>query len=68
MFSVVYPTDRSEREWTILEPLLPRAKPGGRPRAVNLQRIVNGLFSLLGSGCAWRLLPRDYGPWSTVYH
>jgi putative transposase len=68
MFSVVYPTDLTDREWTLLEPLLPRAKPGGRPRGVNLRRILNGIFYLLRSGCAWRLLPRDYGPWSTVYH
>jgi putative transposase len=68
MSSALYPCDLSDREWSILEPLLPRAKPGDRPRAVKLQRIVNGIFSLLRSGCAWRLLPRDDGPWSTVYH
>jgi len=52
----------------MLEPLLPPAKPGGRPRGVNLRRILNGIFYLLRSGCAWRYLPREYGPWSTVYH
>ncbi len=68
MSSVVYPSDLIDREWTILEPLLPRAKPGGRPRGVHLRRMLNGIFSLLRSGCAWRRLPRDDGPWSTVYH
>ncbi len=43
-------------------------KSGGRPRSVDLRRVVNGLFYLVRSGCAWRYLPRDYGPWSTVYH
>ena len=65
--SVSYPTDLTDREWALLEPLLPPAKPGGRPRSVNLRVILNGLFYVLRSGCQWRLLPRTYGPWSTVY-
>jgi putative transposase len=64
----VYPSDLSDVEWTLLAPLLPPAKPGGRPRSVDLRRILNGLFYLVRSGCAWRYLPRDSGPWSTVYH
>lgn len=63
-----YPSDLSDREWVLLEPLLPPAKPGGRPRSVSLRRILNGVFSLLRTGCAWRYLPREYGPWSTVFH
>jgi len=63
-----YPSDLSDREWALLEPLLPAAKPGGRPRSVKLRRILNGVFYLLRSGCAWRYLPREYGPWSTVFH
>ena len=47
--------------------LAPSAKPGGRPRSVHLRVILNGLFYVLRSGCQWRLLPRTYGPWSTVY-
>jgi putative transposase len=63
-----YPcSDLSEREWAILAPLLPPPKPGGRPRTVDLRRIVDGIFHVLRSGCQWRLLPHDYGPWSTVY-
>ena len=62
-----YPSELSEREWAILAPLLPPPKPGGRPRTVNLRVILNGIFYVLRSGCQWRLLPRDYGPWSTVY-
>jgi putative transposase len=64
--TIPYPSDLSEREWQRLSPLLPSAKPGGRPRTVQLRLILNGSFSLLRSGCQWRLLPRDYGPWSTV--
>lgn len=62
-----YPSDLSEREWALLAPLLPPSKPGGRPRSVDLRRIVDGIFHVLRSGCQWRLLPREYGPWSTVY-
>ncbi len=68
MANLTYPSDVTDAEWHILAPLLPAAKPGGRPRAVDLRRILNGLFYLVRSGCAWRYLPRDYGPWSTVYH
>ncbi len=67
MLTIPYPSDLSDPEWEILAPLLPTAKPGGRPRTVNLRRILNGIFYLLRGGCAWRMLPRDYGPWSTVY-
>ena len=48
--------------------MLPCAKPGGRHRTVNLREILNAIFYLLHSGCAWRLLPHDFPPWSTVYH
>jgi putative transposase len=62
-----YPSDLSDREWALLAPLLPPPKPGGRPRSVELRRIVDGIFHVLRSGCQWRLVPHEYGPWSTVY-
>ncbi len=51
-----------------LPPLIPPAKPGGRPRSVKMRQILNGIFSILRSGGAWRLLPHDDPAWSTVYH
>ena len=63
----VYPSDLSDAEWAQLAPLLPPAKLRGRPRSVDLRRIVNALFFVLRTGCAWRYLPREYGPWQTVY-
>jgi putative transposase len=63
----IYPSDLTDTEWALLEPLIPSGKPGGRPREVNMRAVLNGIFSLLRAGCAWRMLPRDYPPRSTVY-
>jgi putative transposase len=63
-----YPSDVSDAEWAILAPLLPPAKPGGRPRSVDLREIINAISYWLRSGEAWRLLPHDLPPWHTVYH
>ena len=63
-----YTTDLSDGEWAILAPLIPPAKPGGRPRSADMREILNGVFYVLRSGCAWRLLPHEFPPWSTVYH
>jgi putative transposase len=62
-----YPSDLSEEQWALLDPLLPPAKPGGRPRSVCLRAIINAILYLLRSGCAWRMLPHDFPPWGTVY-
>src|SRR5436190_24237237 len=62
-----YASDLSDTQWAILEPLIPPAKLGGRPRSVNMRQILNGIFYVLRSGGAWRLLPHDYPAWSTVY-
>ena len=66
--SPVYPSDVTDAEWIVLAALLPPAKPGGRPRSVDLRRVITGWFYLVRAGCAWRYLPRDDGPWSTVSH
>ena len=63
-----YPSDLTTDEWQILEPLIPPPKPGGRPREVDMLKILNGIFYVLRSGCAWRMLPHDFSPWQTVYH
>ncbi len=64
----IYPSDLSDEEWAILEPLIPPGKPGGRPREVDMRAVLNGIFYVLRSGCAWRMIPREYPPRSTVYH
>ena len=68
MLTSGYPTDLTNAQWEVLCPLLPPAKPGGRPRRWTMRRILNGIFYVLRGGIAWRLLPREYPPWSTVYH
>ncbi len=67
MPTIPYPSDLTDREWQILVPLLPPRQARRRARTVNLRLILNGICYLLRGGCAWRMLPRDYGPWSTVY-
>src|SRR5258708_34437121 len=61
-----YDSDLNEEGWAILEPLIPLAKEGGRPRRINMREVVNGIFYLLKTGCQWRMLPKDFPKWKTV--
>lgn len=61
-----YPSDLTDREWGLIAPLLPAAKPGGRPRTTNLRAVVEALLYIASSGCQWRMLPKDFPPVSTV--
>ena len=63
----VYPTDLNDTEWKRIAPLLPPAPTTGRPRTHPWREILNALFYVTRSGCAWRLLPHDLPPWKTVY-
>ena len=63
------PSDLTDGEWARLEPLIPGAKPGGRPRMTDMRAALNAIFFLLRTGCPWRYLPRSpYPPRSTVYN
>jgi putative transposase len=62
-----YPTDLTDAQWKLIEPLLPKPKCKRRPREIPLREIVNAILYLLRTGCAWRLLPRDLPKWQTVY-
>lgn len=64
----IYSSDLSDNEYKVIETYIPESKPGGRPRSVNIRLIINAIFYLLKTGCQWRMLPRDYPPWSTVYY
>ena len=62
-----YPSDLTRTQWKRLKRLLPEAKPGGRPRSVDLREVLNGIFYIARGGCAWRMMPTDLPPWSTCY-
>ena len=61
-----YPSDSSDREWALIAPMLPAAKPGGRPRTTDLRDVVDAIQYIAVSGCQWRMLPKDFPPVSTV--
>lgn len=64
-----YPSDLTDEQWAILEPLVPAActQRGGRPREVNMREVVNTILYLNRSGCQWDMLPHDLLPKSTAY-
>lgn len=62
-----YPSDLSDAEWEILQPLLPLPKGFGHPREVDFREILNGIFYVQRTGCQWEMLPHDLPPYSTVY-
>jgi len=64
-----YPSDLRDAEWARLEPLIPGATPGGRPRKTDMRAAMNAILYLLRTGCPWCYLPRDgFPPRSTVYN
>jgi putative transposase len=62
-----YKTDLTDAQWMIIKPLIPPAKPGGRPRAVDMRVVLNTLLYQARTGCQWDLLPHDLLPKSTVW-
>jgi putative transposase len=63
-----YPSDLSDQEWAILEPLIPPAKPGGKPRTTDMREVLNAVFYVNKSGGQWRMLPHEFPKWQTVYY
>ena len=64
MSTPFYDTDLADAAWAWVAPILPMA----RPRTTNLRAVLNAIFYLLRTGCQWRMLPREFPPWGTVYH
>jgi putative transposase len=62
-----YPTDLTDAEWERIEPLLPEPARRGRRPGVDLREVLNAIRYLARTGCGWRMLPNDFGPWQTVY-
>jgi putative transposase len=67
MESTNYPTDLSNEEWRCIRAHLPEPTGQGRPRLNSLRAILDAVFYVLKSGCPWRLLPKDFPPWKTLY-
>ena len=62
-----YPSDLSDAEWKLIEPMIPAGKSGGGKRTVIMREVVNGLMYVLSTGCQWRAMPKDLPPKSTVH-
>ena len=67
MTALRYPSDLTDEEWSLIEPLIPPAKRGGRKREVVVREVVNGVMYVLSTGCQWRYIPKDLPPRSTVH-
>jgi transposase len=61
-----YPSDLTDQEWSLIEPLIPPARPGGDRRTVIVRDVVDGVMYILSTGCQWSALPTDLPPRSTV--
>jgi len=62
-----YPSDLTDKQWTLLEPLLPTPNTAGRHEKHPRRKTVNAIFYVVRTGCSWRQLPVDFPPWQTVY-
>jgi transposase len=62
-----YPSDLTDDEWALVEPLIPPAKKGGNKRTVDMRGVVDGLMYILSTGCQWRSIPKDLAARSTIY-
>ena len=63
-----YPTDLTDRQWDCIKELVPKAKPGGRPRSLDMREVINAILYVVVTGCQWRMLPKDYPKRQSVYH
>ena len=68
MSTQLYPTDLTDSQWDIIQPLIPPAKSGGRPRTLDMRQVINSMLYVTVGGIQWRLLPREYPKWQSVYN
>ena len=63
-----YQSNLTNEEWEIIRDYIPEAKAGGCPRKHSKRRLLEGILYILRAGCQWRMLPKDFPPWQTVYY
>lgn len=63
-----YPSDLTDAQWAIIEPLIPPAAPGGRTRSVDMREVFDAILYFNRGGCSWRMLPHEFPPWGTVHY
>lgn len=64
----LYPSDLTDTQWQYIKDLIPAAKSGGRPRSLDMRLVVNAILYVVVGGLQWRMLPREYPKWQSVYH
>jgi putative transposase len=68
MHNQLYPTDLTDSQWELIKEWIPLAKPGGRPRTLDMRKVINAILYVVVGGIKWRMLPREYPKWKSVYH
>lgn len=63
-----YPSDVTDSQWDYIKELIPSAKTGGRPRSLDMRQVINAILYVTVSGIQWRMLPKEYPKWKSVYH
>ena len=67
MSTQLYPTDLTDSQWEIIQPLIPPAKSGGRPRTLDMRLVINSILYVTVGGIQWRMLPKEFPKWQSVY-
>jgi len=65
---MAYPTDLTQKQWSLIKTLLPPPRLEGRRRTISQRKILNAIFYLLRTGCAWAMLPKDFPKYKTVFY
>src|ERR1700759_5284276 len=68
MTNQIYPSNLTHSQWNLIKELIPLAKPGGRPRSLDMRLVINAILYVVVGGIKWRMLPREYPCWKSVYH
>ena len=63
-----YPSDLSDTEWAVIEPLIPSSSKLGRPPRYSKREVINAIFYVTRGGCTWRMMPHDLPSWRISYH